>query len=63
MTRKDGLLRLADVKTQASIHKRSMITPRVEVRADNAIDRQKVIEAARRVIATHHDVLLALKDR
>ena len=63
MRRPSNALKLEDVKVQASARKREMIPPKVVVKVTTPAERGRVIEMARRVIAEHRDVLVALKDR
>lgn len=56
-------MRLDEVKAQASTHDRVRIRPSVTVRATTPVERETVRQAARKVIAEHRDVLVALKDR
>lgn len=42
---------------------RTIIRPRVEVKASTATEKSDVLRAARKVISEHRDVLIALKDR
>ncbi|WP_177316800.1 hypothetical protein [Burkholderia ubonensis] len=42
---------------------RTIIRPKVEVKASTAIEKSDVLRAARKVISEHRDVLIALKDR
>ena len=42
---------------------RTIIRPRTEVKATTAAEKSDVLQAARKVIAEHRAVLIALKDR
>lgn len=57
------MLKLDQVKAQAATQQRVMIRPKVEVAAKTAAQKRQVTETARRVIAEHHAVLMALKNR
>lgn len=57
------MLTLEKIKSLAATQKREVIAPKVEVKITSPAQRQEVITAARKVIAEHRDVLMALKDR
>jgi hypothetical protein len=57
------MLTLEEVKSLAATQKREVIAPKVQVKITSPAQRQEVITAARKVIAEHRDVLMALKDR
>jgi len=63
MARHSSALKLDEVKYRASVEPRKMIRPTVDVKVTNASERRTVVESARRIIAEHRGVLLALKDR
>lgn len=52
------------VRTQASASgQRAMIKPSVPIQASTAEQKRQITQAAAKVIRTHHDVLVALKNR
>jgi len=57
------MLTLEKIKSLAATQKREMIAPKVEVKVTSTAQRQEVVDAARKVMAEHRDVLMALKDR
>ena len=63
MANKTLIRRLEEVKYQASVRPRELICPSVEVKTATSADREKIAQVARRVIAEHREVLVALKDR
>ena len=47
----------------ATAQDRPVVRPTVEVKVKSAADQQKVVQTARKVIDTHREVFIALKDR